>query len=159
MGFFSRLFGAKESSKPIDIANLPVRKAELDFSAILHLEDAPVSEDWDEEQDDPQDEIDVDYRAVLEYAVFDEELLKKGIENDELNTALNDLFYVCLTEFGSISINVIEGCRKEYEQQVLKKYNDALSEWGVKGLKLEFASIAPREQYREFYEQCKSAWE
>lgn len=143
MGFFSRLFSAKESSKESDIGQLSVRTTTLDFSAKLCLENVPFDEEADE-----SDEVELEYRAELEYVVFDEARLKWGIADDDLDQALNDLFYLCLTAFGSRYIRVLDGEWKEYEKQVLEKYNDSLKDWGVKGLRLTFVSLVQTEAYR-----------
>ena len=47
------------------------------------------------------DRIDVQYRFMLEYVVFDEKLLSDTVSGANLNEDLNELFCVSLTEFNS----------------------------------------------------------
>lgn len=179
MGFFSRLFGGKEEKEKKNTDQLPVQSAELTGQTQLRLTEILEPghsgqlnqriSDRKEARNDPtysgdlQDEeivdrIQVRYQLGLDYVIVDEALLQESIGEDEVGEALNELFYVSLTEFNSITVKIIEGDTQRFEEELLEQLNAALQDWGVEGKRLEVKSIAPTEEYMEFYAAYKEVW-
>ena len=179
MGFFSKLFGSRRENKKDIPENLPIQQAELTGitrlklteilkpeyrgtlnTGIQHRREAAndLSHTGDMQDAALVDRIDVQYRFMLEYVVFDEKLLSDTVSGANLNEDLNELFCVSLTEFNSIAVSVIEGDTEEYANAVLKQFNEACKDWGIEGKSLSVKSIVPADEDREFYEAYKKVW-
>lgn len=174
MGFFSKLFGSKQEEKPDITANFPVHQVELKDIAQLKLTEIlqkqyrgtlnkeiqhrrdSISDGMPEE--DIVDRIKIQYQFHLEYVVFDEKLLRDTVGDTDLNESLNELFRVALSEFNSITVNVIEGDTEDYADAVLEYFNEVCKDWGIKGKHLTAKTIAPTDDNREFYEAYKAVW-
>lgn len=173
MGFFKKLFGNKEE-KPDVTADLPVQETELSGMALLKLSEilqpgfgASLNMRIEHSREalaeglgagDIVDAIRVQYRFGLGYVVFDEGLLRDSIGDGDLTEALNELFYVCLSEYGSITVKTIEGDSEAFAAGVRKQFDGACKDWGIRCRHLNVKSIAPAEADREFYNAYKEVW-
>lgn len=170
------MFGSKQTDKPDVTVELPVRHAELKGIALLKLTEVLQREYRGTLESRIQDrrevrsgtgsmieealvdQIKVQYCFELEYGIFDEKLLRDMIGNTDPEADLNELFYVSLTEFNSITVSVIEGDSADYAEAVLELFNEACKDWGIRGKRLVVKSIVPVEEYRDFYEAYKRVW-
>ena len=162
MGFFSKLFGGNKAEKPDPTIGLPVKKAALTGSAFFDLED-PGEErelerlrkqrdlsfkrsfDDEELEEYKPTEINADYEAEVEYVILDEALLAEGIQEDPVDVALNEVFYVVIAEHNSITGEVLDGNMEEYEKQLLEELNFAIKDWGLQAKSFKLLSLVPRE--------------
>ena len=189
MGFFNKLFGGKDekksepvkkqAKKPVDTANLPVQKTELEYEVSLELAEIYQIENRDlynarrEMRDEAMQDLNFSgdpdeimgnasmeffYRAELEYVVVDEELMLQEIGDENVAGDLNEMFYVCMAEHNEITIKDIESDRAAYGKKALEILNCSIRDWGLEGKKLSFKTIEPTEEYREAYEEYKAAW-
>ena len=163
MGFFKKLFG-KDEGKQAGVAptDLPVKKQLLKGSTVFDLEDPIEEKAWDRRRkwqklsmertfDEELDgyepcRLKAEYRAEVDYVVLDENLLTEGIGNDPVDVALNEVFYVVITEHNSITDDVLDGNMEAYEELLLEELNFAISDWGLRAKHFKLHSIVPMEK-------------
>ena len=163
MGIFSKLFGGNKAEKPDPTIGLPVKKAALTGSAFFDLEDSEEERELerlrkqrdlsfkrsfdDEELEEYKPaEINADYEAEVEYVILDEALLAEGIQEDPVDVALNEVFYVVISEHNSITEEILDGDMAEYEELLFDELNYAISDWGLQAKSFKLLSIVPREK-------------
>ena len=162
MGFFSKLFGGDKEAKPDPAADLPVKKQILKGSAFFDLEDPEEERELDRlrkqrnpdltrsfEDEELEEyapaELDAEYEAEVEYVILDEALLAEGIQEDPVDVALNEVFYVVIAEHNSITGEVLDGNMEEYEKQLFEELNFAIKDWGLQAKRFKLLSLVPRE--------------
>ena len=162
MGFFSKLFGGNKAEKPDPTIGLPVKKQILKGSAFFDLEDPEeereldrlrkqrnpaLTRNFDDEEleEYAPAELDAEYEAEVEYVILDEALLAEGIQEDPVDVALNEVFYVVIAEHNSITGEVLDGNMEEYEKQLLEELNFAIKDWGLQAKSFKLLSLVPRE--------------
>ena len=91
-------------------------------------------------------ELDAEYEAEVEYVILDEALLAEGIQEDPVDVALNEVFYVVIAEHNSITGEVLDGNMEEYEKQLLEELNFAIKDWGLQAKSFKLLSIVPRKK-------------
>ena len=163
MGFFSKLFGGNEEAKPESTASLPVKKQPLKGSAFFDLEDPEEERELDrlrkqrklnfKKSFDDEDleeykptEIDAEYEAEVEYVILDKALLAEGIQDDPVDVALNEVFYVVIAEHNSITEEILDGDMEEYEEMLFDELNSAISDWGLQAKSFKLLSIVPKKK-------------
>ena len=163
MGFFSKLFGGSKEAKPDPTIGLPVKKQILKGSAYFDLEDPEEEKELDRQRKQRDfsmkrsfngeeverykpTEIDADYEAEIEYVVLDEKLLAEGIQEDPVNVALNEVFYVVVSEHNSITDEILDGDMEEYEELLFEELNAAIRDWGLQAKSFRLISLVPRKK-------------
>ena len=163
MGFFSKLFGGNKEAKPNPTASLPVKKQILKGSAFFDLEDPEEERELDrlrkqrkldfKKSFDDEDleeykpaEIDAEYEAEVEYVILDKALLAEGIQEDPVDVALNEVFYVVIAEHNSITEEILDGDMEEYEEMLFDELNAAISDWGLQAKSFKLLSIVPKKK-------------
>ena len=163
MGFFSKLFGGNKAEKPDPTIGLPVKKAALTGSAFFDLEDPEEERELerlrkqrdlsfkrsfdDEELEEYKPaEINADYEAEVEYVILDEALLAEGIQEDPVDIALNEVFYVVISEHNSITAEILDGDMEEYEELLFDELNSSIKDWGLRAKSFKLLSIVPRKK-------------
>ena len=163
MGFFSKLFGGNKAEKPDPTIGLPVKKAALTGSAFFDLEvpeeerelerlrkqrDLSFKRSFDDEEleEYKHAEINADYEAEVEYVILDEALLAEGIQEDPVDVALNEVFYVVIAEHNSITEEILDGDMEEYEELLFEELNSAISDWGLQAKSFKLLSIVPKKK-------------
>ena len=161
MGFFSKLFGGNKEAKPDPAADLPVKKQILKGSAFFDLE-APEEEreldrlrkpdlarrfdDEELEEEYAPAELDAEYEAEVEYVILDEALLAEGIQEDPVDIALNEVFYVVISEHNSITAEILDGDMEEYEELLFDELNASIKDWGLRAKSFKLLSIVPKKK-------------
>ena len=163
MGFFSKLFGGNKEEKPDPTANLPVKKQILKGSAFFDLEDpegereldrlrekrnADLTRSFEDEEleEYAPAELDAEYEAEVEYVILDEALLAEGIQEDPVDVALNEVFYVVISEHNSITEEILDGDMEEYEELLFDELNASIKDWGLRAKNFKLHSIVPRKK-------------
>lgn len=163
MGFSSKLFGGNKEATSDLSANLPVKKQILKGSAFFDLEDPEEERELDRlrEQRNPDlkrsfddeeleeyapAELDAEYEAEVEYVVLDEALLAEGIQEDPVDVALNEVFYVVIAEHNSITEEILDGDMTEYEELLFDELNASIKDWGLRAKSFKLLSIVPRKK-------------
>ena len=163
MGFFSKLFGGNKEAKLDPAADLPVKKQILKGSAFFALEDPEEERELDrlrkqrkpdlarsfddeELEEYAPAELDAEYEAEVEYVILDEALLAEGIQEDPVDIALNEVFYVVISEHNSITAEILDGDMEEYEELLFDELNASIKDWGLRAKSFKLLSIVPRKK-------------
>ena len=163
MGFFRKLFGGNKEAKPNPTASLPVKKQILKGSAFFDLEDPEEERELDrlrkqrkpdlarsfddeELEEYAPAELDAEYEAEVEYVILDEALLAEGIQEDPVDIALNEVFYVVISEHNSITAEILDGDMEEYEELLFDELNASIKDWGVRAKSFKLLSVVPRKK-------------
>ena len=85
-------------------------------------------------------------KGEVEYVILDEALLAEGIQEDPVDIALNEVFYVVISEHNSITAEILDGDMEEYEEQLFDELNASIKDWGLRAKRFKLLSIVPRKK-------------
>lgn len=77
--------------------------------------------------------------------ILDEALLAEGIQEDPVDVALNEVFYVVIAEHNSITDEILNGDLEAYEEMLFEELNFATGDWGLQAKRFKPLSLVPRE--------------
>jgi len=63
-----------------------------------------------------------------------------------VDIALNEVFYVVISEHNSITAEILDGDMAEYEELLFEELNSAISDWGLQAKSFKLLSIVPKKK-------------
>ena len=63
-----------------------------------------------------------------------------------MDIALNEVFYVVISEHNSITAEILDGDMEEYEELLFDELNSSIKDWGLQATSFKLISIVPRKK-------------
>ncbi len=172
MGLFDKLFGGKnEKKKETAIDTLPRENVTVEGKVSLIVKETNAADmrmfkdvdklkehmDYTEEfpDQDTTGVIGVEYKFDLEYVVTNQRLFDEILEVQPVEEALNDAFWMHMSETKKISITDLDQPSEDYMENLRTDFNFSYKDWGIACTGLKVFYFTADEESKAYCDMLK----